>query len=62
MAQEHEGYCGTSAMFDILIQELIILCLPYKKYVTYGYDLRICLHKILGGLCINIYLYLSHEK
>lgn len=39
MAQEHEGYCGTSAMFDILTQELIILCLPYKKYVKYGYDL-----------------------
>ena len=39
MAQEHEGYCGKSAMFDILTQELIILCLPYKKYVKYGYDL-----------------------
>ena len=62
MAQEYEGYCGTPAMFDILTQELIILCLPYKKYVNYGYALWICLHKILGGLCINIYLYLSNEK
>lgn len=39
MAQEYEGYCGTPAMFDILTQELIILCLPYKKYVNYGYAL-----------------------
>ena len=39
MAQEYEGYCATLAMFDILTQELIILCLPYKKYVNCGYAL-----------------------
>lgn len=39
IAQEHEGGCGTLEIFDILTQELIIMCFPYKNYVNYSYVL-----------------------